>query len=91
MAFEQRDNSGSLFPNEDKKKEGANPNWADFKGQGIVAGVPVWIAGWKKKDRNNHTFLSISFKPKEEKAAQPPARRPPPPPPADDFGDGPDW
>lgn len=58
--FEQRDNSGSLFKN-DRRETDKQP---EYKGDGIVNGVPVWISAWVK-DGKNGKFFSMSFTPKE--------------------------
>jgi uncharacterized protein (DUF736 family) len=57
MAFEQRDNSASAFPNDKKGKENA----PDFKGKSLVNGREYEISIWKKKDKNGNTWLSCSF------------------------------
>ena len=79
MAYEQRDNSGSLFKN-DKKQEGDNkPN---YTGQVTINGVEMWISAWLK-DGQNGKWMSLSFKPKEQQQTAP-AR---PAPAATDFDD----
>lgn len=60
MAYEPRDNSGTLFVNDRKEQ----PNHADYQGTIIVAGVSYWINGWKKQGQKG-TFLSLSVKPKD--------------------------
>lgn len=62
MSYEQRDNSGSLFKNERKDKD-THP---DYTGNGMIDGKSYWFSAWIKKDRNGKTFMSLSFKPKEE-------------------------
>lgn len=62
MAFEQRDNSGSLFKNERKEKD-SHP---DYTGNGMIDGKGFWFSAWIKKDRNGKAFMSLSFKPKED-------------------------
>lgn len=77
MAYELRDNSGSLFKN-DKKQQGDNkPN---YTGRVMVNGVEMWISAWLK-DGANGKFMSLSFKPIESPAAQQSNSRPPSPPP----------
>lgn len=67
MAYEIRDNSGSLFKN-DKKQEGDNkPN---YTGQVMINGVEMWISAWLK-DGPNGKWMSLSFKPKEQQQAAP--------------------
>lgn len=62
MAFEQRDNSGSLFKN-DKKDGDKHP---DRKGSAMIGGVHYWVSGWVKQDRNGNPWMSLSFQPKEQ-------------------------
>ena len=59
--FEQRDNSGTLFRN-DRRENDKQP---EYKGDGIINGVPVWISAWVKEGKNGK-FFSMAFKPKEE-------------------------
>lgn len=67
MAYEQRDNSGSLFKN-DKKQEGDNkPN---YTGQVMINGVEMWISAWLK-DGQNGKWMSLAFKTKEQQNAAP--------------------
>ena len=62
MAYEQRDNSGSLFKN-DKKDSDKHP---DRKGSAMIGGVHYWVSGWVKQDRNGQPWMSLSFQPKEQ-------------------------
>lgn len=77
MAFEQRDNSGSLFKN-DRKQQPAQP---DYTGKGMVNGKEVYISAWVKKSKSGMSFFSISFKNIE--AEQPSFMNNPPPPQAE--------
>jgi hypothetical protein len=63
MAYEPRDNSGSVFQN-DRKEKDTHP---DRAGSAMVGGVEYWVSGWLKKDKNGRPFLSLAFKPKGEK------------------------
>lgn len=64
MAYEQRENSGSLFKN-DKKTEEKHPN---ARGSALVGGVEYWVSAWTKKDRNGNPWQSLSFQKKDEQA-----------------------
>lgn len=59
--FEKKNNSGSLFTNKKKEKD-THP---DYRGDILLDGNEYWVSGWKKKDKNGDTFLSLAFSPKE--------------------------
>jgi hypothetical protein len=63
MAFEQRDNNGSLFKN-DKKTEDKHPN---AKGSAMIGGVEYWVSAWTRKDKNGNPWQSLAFQKKEPK------------------------
>ena len=84
MAYEQRDNSGSLFKNDRKEKE-THP---DYKGSCMVGGVEMWMSAWIKTSGNGTKFMSFSFQPKDQQQApvrQAPARQAPAPQADPDF------
>tara|TARA_B110000503_G_scaffold2931_1_gene3949 strand:+ start:1484 stop:1747 length:264 start_codon:yes stop_codon:yes gene_type:complete len=83
MAYEQRDNSGSLFKNDKKEKD----NHPDYKGSCMVGGVEMWMSSWLKTGANGTKFMSFSFQPKEQQAQQPAARQAAKPAPAPEFDD----
>jgi hypothetical protein len=64
MAYEQRDNSGSLFKN-DRKTSESHPN---AKGSAMIDGVEYWVSAWTKKDKNGNAWQSLSFEPKDKDA-----------------------
>lgn len=74
MAYEQRDNSGSLFKN-DKKTEEKHPN---VKGSAMVGGVEYWVSAWTKKDKNGNPWQSLAFTKKEAKEDAPAEKTTPP-------------
>jgi len=58
MAYEQRDNSGTLFKNE-RKVEGDNkPN---MTGKAMIGGVMYFFDAWTKEGAKGR-FQSVSFK-----------------------------
>jgi hypothetical protein len=61
MAYEQRDNSGSLF-NNDRKESEKHP---DRTGKAMIGGVMYWVSGWIKEGTKGK-FMSLAFKPMEE-------------------------
>jgi len=64
MAYEQRDNSGSVFVN-DRKETDKHP---DRTGTAMVDGVMYYVSGWIKQG-NRGQFLSLAFKRKDDKPA----------------------
>ena len=71
MAYEIRENSGSLFKNE-KKETDAHPT---LTGTLNVGGVEFWISAWKKTTKSGEPWLSLAVKPKEEKKPAPKQRQ----------------
>jgi hypothetical protein len=69
MAYEHKDNTGSMFAN-DRKSGESDP---DRKGSALIDGVEYWVNGWIKKSKNGKPYMSLSFKPKSG-AAKPTAR-----------------
>ncbi len=61
MAYEQRDNSGSIFLNERKEKE-THP---DRTGAAMIDGVMYYVSGWLKQGSKGQ-FLSLAFKRKDD-------------------------
>jgi hypothetical protein len=61
MAYEQRDNSGSIFLNERTEKD-THP---DRTGTAMIDGVMYYVSGWLKQGSKGQ-FLSLAFKRKEE-------------------------
>jgi hypothetical protein len=62
MAYENKPNSGSLWPNKRK----AQPNHPDLTGTIDVDGVQFWINAWSKTaPTSGQEWLSISIKPKD--------------------------
>ena len=87
MAYEQRDNSGSIF-----KHQKTSENQPDYKGQCMVGGVEMWMSSWLKTGANGTKFMSFSFQPKEQQQARnpmpaPPALKQPAPAAAPEFDD----
>lgn len=66
MPYEQKDNSGVLFPVNDKKTE----KHPDHSGNIRINGVDYWLSGWNKvSDKGERITLSATKKEnKAEKA-----------------------
>ena len=67
MAFEQRDNSGSLFNNKKREQE----NHPHATGSAMIAGVNYWVSAWTKTDKNGNKWQSLSFKAKDQQPGTP--------------------
>ena len=76
MAYEQRENSGSIFKNDDKKSD----NHPDATGSALIGGVEYWISGWWKASEGKKPFFSLSFTPKNEQQTESRDTSPEPPP-----------
>lgn len=84
--YEQRDNSGSLFKNERKEKD----THADYRGECLIDGVSYYMDAWIKKAESGRTWMSFSFKPKEQRQEQrQPQGKPHSRPRQDDYDDVP--
>lgn len=66
MAYEQRDNSGTLFKN-DKREKDSHPH---ATGKAMIGGVMYYVSAWTKEGSKGK-FQSLSFKPVDEQAAAP--------------------
>jgi hypothetical protein len=78
MAYEQKDNSGSLFRNERKEKD-THP---DHTGTALIDGREYWVSAWIKTKQDGGKFFSMAFKSKDEKgdlrqASKPKQKEPP--------------
>lgn len=59
MAYEERNNSGSMFPNARKEQE----NHADWEGSIMVDGKSYWLKAWNKRGQKG-PWISLSVKDK---------------------------
>lgn len=67
MAYEQKDNSGSLFKN-DRKESDTHP---DYKGSALLNGVEHWVDAWINEKRDGSgKYLAFKVRPKEQQAQQ---------------------
>lgn len=71
-AYEQRDNSGSLFRND----KGDNEKAPDYRGPCMVDGKELEVSAWLKTSSKGTKFMSLSFKPPfKKKNDERPAQR----------------
>ena len=64
MAYEQKDNTGSLFKN-DRREKDSHPH---AKGSATIDGVEYWVSAWTKEGQKGR-WQSLSFQRKDEKTA----------------------
>lgn len=67
MAWEARDNTGSIFKNNRKEKD-SHP---DMKGDIMIDGKSYWVSAWRKIDKNGNPWYSFSVKAKDDQASAP--------------------
>ncbi len=65
MKYAQKDNSGSLFRNTDKKNE----RGPDYSGTASIDGKEFFMDAWLKESENGRKWMSFAFKPKQVKPA----------------------
>ena len=58
MAYETKDNTGSLFRNNRKEKE-THP---DYSGTVRIDGHDMWISGWLKETKDGQKYFSLAVK-----------------------------
>jgi len=59
MAYEQKDNTGTLWIN-DRKEKDTHP---DRTGALLIEGKSYFLNGWIKKTKDGKPFMSLSVKP----------------------------
>jgi len=64
MAYEQPDNSGSLFANKDRKSD----KHANATGTATIDGVTYFVDAWTNTDRNGNKYQKLKFKRKEQRS-----------------------
>jgi hypothetical protein len=61
LAYEQKDNSGSLFINDKREKD----THANARGSALIGGVAYWVDAWTKTTGEGKKWQSLSFKRKD--------------------------
>ncbi len=59
MAYEIKDNSGSLFVN-DRKESESHP---DSKGKAMIGGKLYWVSAWRNESKDGKKYLKLAFTP----------------------------
>lgn len=80
MAYEHKDNTGTLGRNTKKEKD-THP---DSKGKALIGGKWYWISGWTKTGPDGSKFSSLAFTLQDEQKPAPVAAKA-----ADDDGEMP--
>jgi hypothetical protein len=83
MAYEMKDNSGSLFKNERREKD----THANAKGTALIDGVEYWVDAWTNEARDGSKYQSLKFKRKDAAQTGSYGRQEPQQSPADDDSD----
>tara|TARA_R110000803_G_scaffold163931_1_gene227685 strand:- start:2827 stop:3102 length:276 start_codon:yes stop_codon:yes gene_type:complete len=69
MAYEMKDNSGSIFKNKNKTEE-----WhAPMRGNALIGGVEYWVDAYTNvgtKNDQEERWQGLRFKPKENKPTE---------------------
>lgn len=61
MAYEQKDNSGSLFKNEKREKD----THANANGSALIDGVAYFVDAWTNETSDGRKYQSLKFKRKD--------------------------
>lgn len=67
MAYETKDNTGSLFRNNRKETE----RHPDYNGSVRIDGHDMWISAWLKESKDGTKYFSLAFKRKDGTSARP--------------------
>jgi hypothetical protein len=58
MAYEQKDNTGSLFKNDRKEQD----THADYRGSALIGGVEYWVDAWINTSSSGAKYMSLRYK-----------------------------
>ena len=65
MAYEMKDNTGSLFANENRQSD----SHANAKGTAMIDGKEYWVDAWTNTSAGGKRYQSLKFKLKEQRNA----------------------
>ena len=63
MAYEMKDNTGSLFKNDRREKD----THANARGSAMIDGVEYWVDAWTNTTNAGDKYQSLKFKRKDAK------------------------
>jgi hypothetical protein len=66
VSYEQKDNSGALFKNEDQREGRQDPL---YKGSARINGVDYWVSAWLNTSKAGAKYMSLKYKAKDEARA----------------------
>lgn len=72
MAYQPKDNSGSLFKN-DRKEADTHP---EYKGTALINGVEYWMDAWINESSSGAKYMSLKFKAKQASSGRGESRQP---------------
>lgn len=64
MAYEIKNNTGTLRKN-DRKEKDTHP---DYKGSSVINDREYWVSAWLKTDKNGAKYMSFSYTAKDAQA-----------------------
>lgn len=62
MAYEMKENTGSLFKNDRREKD----THANARGSALIDGVEYWVDAWTNETNSGDKYQSLKFKRKDQ-------------------------
>lgn len=72
MAYEHKENTGSLFKNERREKD----THANARGSALIDGVEYWVDAWTNEAGDGKKYQSLKFKRKDQAGSGSPRTQP---------------
>jgi hypothetical protein len=63
MAYEQKDNAGSLFKNDDRTESNNQPN---ARGKCRISGVEYRVSAWTRTSASGTKYQALAFEPAQK-------------------------